>query len=651
MDDRKIGGQNLNLHNAPGHNLGYTPLDEDITLADPDAVQMDIAGAGGGNEQNLTGDQARADDQTLVDDQTLMDDQTLVDPMGMGVPAIDTTVADPMGMENAADLTQVDAEASTIPVMASSEPPVSAPSLNIPGFTYVDYLGGGGFADVYQYQDALGRDVAVKVLHRDMNERMYENFQQEAALMAKLSSHPNIITIFQFGASSEDRPYLVMEMYPSGSISTQVRQKLYSAQQAMTVGIRIAGAIETAHRMGVLHRDIKPGNILFNQLGHPALTDFGISVSLDSHKAAGGAMSPQWAAPEQFIKTTYEAGGLEHEPQASDHDDSSRKHIDVGPWSDVYSLAATLWASLVGHSPMWVPGGKNDFVHLRSRAQSMGVPPIDRSDVPDDLERVLRIALSKDPTQRYQTALDFARALQRVQAAHNFPITPVEVLSEDGEVKGADSGLSEIAQKRVRSRMAHEAADAPNSSLAPPPPNSAGTLGMGTGQPMNSAHMAYGNLPMNAYSPMPGMGFAGAAYPQPSAPSRQRSMVPFIVGAGIGLVVLIVGIVAAVLFARNSEDAGNGSSDTLSSTVPSVVSLTGAINGDTATFSWGNPDQAPGDTYEYEIDNSSGDDSKGTVEESTVTVKALDEGRTCITVVLVRADGRQGEAERACAEE
>lgn len=288
----------------------------------------------------------------------------------------------------------------------------------IPGCEYVDRCGGGGFADVLRYRDSLGRDVAVKVLRQGLDEKAIGGFKQEAMLMAKLSNHPNIVSIYQFDVDGNGRPYLIMEMYPSGSLADDIRRKVYTPAQVLAVGIQLCGAIETAHRMGVLHRDIKPANILFNDFGRPALTDFGISVAVDQDNPMGNAMSPQWAPPEQFSASTGK----------------------IGTWSDVYSLAATLWAALAGHSPMWVSGQSNDAAHLRSRAETMPVPPLDREDVPPQLEQVLRVAMSKRPEQRYASALEFARALQAIQTSLSFGVTQVDVLSDaSGRKSEADT--------------------------------------------------------------------------------------------------------------------------------------------------------------------------------------------------------------------
>ena len=291
--------------------------------------------------------------------------------------------------------------------------PPRKPAPEIPGFTLIDWLGGGGFADVFRYHDhSLDREVAIKVLHRGgSTDRARQAFRTEASLMAKLSSHPNIVSVFQMGVADDGRPFLVMEMCATQHLGDTSSRRPYSPAKAMELGIQIAGAVETAHRLGILHRDIKPSNIMFTAFGRPALTDFGISISLDQGASAQLAMSPLWAPPEQFGSS---AGS-------------------IGPWSDVYSLSATVWALMVGHSPMYLPGESNDRLNLEARIRTMQVPRTLRPDVPEELERVLAVGMAKEAHARFQTAIEFARALQSVQGVINQPVTSIDVFTEPGQ--------------------------------------------------------------------------------------------------------------------------------------------------------------------------------------------------------------------------
>ena len=160
----------------------------------------------------------------------------------------------------------------------SSKRPV-APPPRIQGFTYISLLGSGGFSDVYLYeQDRPRRKVAVKVLLSDLKtEGARRRFESEANLMAQLSSHPYIVTIFEAEVTDDGHSYLAMEYCSRPSLDVRYRRQRFSVDEVLAVGIQVASAVETAHRAGIAHRDIKPANILVTDYNRPALTDFGIS--------------------------------------------------------------------------------------------------------------------------------------------------------------------------------------------------------------------------------------------------------------------------------------------------------------------------------------------------------------------------------------
>jgi serine/threonine protein kinase len=145
-----------------------------------------------------------------------------------------------------------------------SQPPI------LPGFSYIHVLGSGGFADVFLYEQNMPRrQVAVKVMLAEVvNDQVRQMFQAEANLMAQLSSHPSILTVYQASVSSDGRPYLVMEMC-SSSLSQRYRAERLPVAEVLRIAVKIGSAIETAHMAGVLHRDIKPSNILLTAYGHP----------------------------------------------------------------------------------------------------------------------------------------------------------------------------------------------------------------------------------------------------------------------------------------------------------------------------------------------------------------------------------------------
>ena len=147
--------------------------------------------------------------------------------------------------------------------------------------------------------------------------------------MGRLSGHPNIVTILQVGATASGRPYIVMPYYPKNSLEALIRDHgPLDWVETLSVGVKLAGALDAAHRTGTLHRDVKPGNILLSDYGEPQLTDFGIARIAGGFQTSTGVItgSPAFTAPEV----------LEGNPPT--------------PASDVYSLGATLFCALTGHA-------------------------------------------------------------------------------------------------------------------------------------------------------------------------------------------------------------------------------------------------------------------------------------------------------------
>ncbi|MFE6963665.1 serine/threonine-protein kinase [Agromyces sp. NPDC057679] len=286
--------------------------------------------------------------------------------------------------------------------------PSTPPTL--PGFEFIRVLGSGGFADVFLYEQNMPRRlVAVKVLLAGVvNDDLRQMFQAEANLMAQLSSHPSILTVYQASVAADGRPYLVME-YCSASIGQRYRAVQLPLGEVLSIGVRIASAVETAHRSGVLHRDIKPSNILTTAYGHPVLSDFGIAATLGQAETADPVgLSIPWSAPEVL-----------------------RDEISGTVASEVWSLGATVYSLLAGRSPFEVIGGDNQAQALITRISKGKLPPTGRVDVPASLEAVLARAMSKQPKARQSGALEFIRDLQAVEEELGLPQTPIEVAMDD----------------------------------------------------------------------------------------------------------------------------------------------------------------------------------------------------------------------------
>jgi serine/threonine protein kinase len=263
----------------------------------------------------------------------------------------------------------------------------------IPGLTYKGFLGTGGFADVYLYESTSPvRDVAVKVLHpRVMNQQQKKRFSDEANTMAALE-HPYIVRVYSSGETVDGRPYIEMAYYPNPNLAQTVAHQTLSVPAVLRLGVQLASAIEAAHQVGLLHRDIKPANVLIDRFGDPALSDFGVASFLYRADEAEASLSVPWAPPEAIFSTA-----------------------PLDPRCDIYSLAATLWHLLVGHSPFEVPGGDNRANAMMTRVRDLPLPSTGRGDVPASLERLLRQAMSKEARQRPASAQGFAQVLNTIE--------------------------------------------------------------------------------------------------------------------------------------------------------------------------------------------------------------------------------------------
>lgn len=297
----------------------------------------------------------------------------------------------------------------------ASRLPSAPPGLS--GFTYVRPLGTGGFADVFLFEQNLPRrPVAVKVLLEDIvDENLLRMFNAEADVMARLSAHPSILTIYEASISADGRPYLVMEYCPT-SLTNRYRREVIPVAEVLQLGVKIGSALETAHRSGLLHRDIKPSNILITTFGSPVLSDFGIAASISARTGADEvfAMSVPWSAPE--IVDERVAGSVA---------------------AEVWGLGATVYSLLAGRSPFERAGsGQNSRDQLKARIRKAAYTPIGRPDVPPRLEQVLAKAMSREPGQRHASAAEFAHDLQLVQHEMGAPHTPMEVAVDEWAAAG-----------------------------------------------------------------------------------------------------------------------------------------------------------------------------------------------------------------------
>ncbi len=475
-------------------------------------------------------------------------------------------------------------------------PPSPPPELD--GYTVTRLLGSGGFADVYLYEQRLPRrPVAVKVLVPGAADgELLAQFDAEANLMAALSTHPAIVTIHQAGIAADGRPYLVMEYCSRPNLSVRYRAERMSVAEVLRIGVRLSGAVETAHRAGILHRDIKPANVLTTDFGHPALTDFGISVhsappsfgasamaEVAPPSAAGTVgMSIPWTAPEVFAEGT---GGDER--------------------ADIYALAATLYTVLARRSPFDRPGGPNGSADLINRIRSSPVPPIGRPDVPASLERVLARAMDKNPAARYRTALDLARALQQVETELRLAPTPVDVLDEDpdaAELLGSDPvGGPGTPATRIRSLTVVDPATRADSArtAAGRPAGPEDTTRRIAPRRRRPGLRAAADVAARTTAGEPGHDLPGRCWPPSCRPPRHPvRWLPILIGGGV-----LVAAAALVLAGhrhqrhrsaqrtrnpRYHHPVGGGSTRSALS-FRSPTHLSGAAQGARVVFTWDEP--------------------------------------------------------------
>ena len=543
--------------------------------------------------------------------------------------------------------------------MSSKRTPAPPPQL--PGFTFLEVLGSGGFADVYLFEQHLPRrKIAVKVLLPEkMAGASTEQFTAEANVMALLSTHPAIVTIYQAGVSDDHRPYLAMEYCPKPNLQVRSRAAALSVAEALRIGIQVAAAVETAHRAGILHRDIKPANILVTEYNRPALTDFGIATTAGSVDPSSG-MSIPWSPPESFADVP-----------------------EFGVRSDVWALGATVFTLLAGRSPFEVPGGRNGGAELIQRIEGQPLARLERADAPESLQLVLERSMSKRPADRYESAVAFARALQKVQIELAHSVTPIDILDDSPDSDDEDDDDGELtrvrgivsidpqttpAAGRTRERMVDFAPPAAGTTTTPPDetvarvavpryvePDVAATV-VRSSPPSSPPIVPVGPSPTGAAAAEAFVAApSGAAPPVPDGPTGPRSRAGLWIGlAAAATVLAVVGVVAgASLLAPQSRPTPTTPAvvepqDPVDGFVPPVADLTGTVEGDRAVFTWTNPEPAEGDGYVWYPYTLEGEGEQGLVDTETVSLPVDASGRTCIAVSLRREDGTTGDELRAC---
>src|SRR6478609_3714734 len=273
-------------------------------------------------------------------------------------------------------------------------------------------VGVGAFGAVYRCQQrSLERTVAVKVLTTDLDTDNVERFVREQRAMGKLCGHPNIVNIFDVGTTTSGRPFIVMQYHPRDSL----RARIHSVGpltwvETLHIGVKIAGALETAHRLGTLHRDIKPANILLTEYGEPQLADFGIARMAGGFETATGVIngSPAYTAPEV----------------------------------------------LLGRSPTPAFERRSGELVVAQFLRVAAEPTTARDlvQIPDDVSAAIGHAMESNPDDRPTTAADFGNKLRHIQSRHGLTVDDMDVPT-GGDGRGARGSSPVRTPKAQASRV------------------------------------------------------------------------------------------------------------------------------------------------------------------------------------------------------
>ena len=331
-------------------------------------------------------------------------------------------------------------------------------------YRLVELLGQGGMATIYRARDAqLDRDVAVKLLRPEFGRDpdFLARFRDEAKAAASLS-HPNIVAVFDFGEEQSD-PYIVMELIDGQDLSSILRENgPLPPRQAARVSAEVAKALQAAHVRGIVHRDVKPSNILVGRDGRVKVADFGIARALDDAQVTlpGVTMgSVHYFSPEQ-------ARG-EPATQAS----------------DIYSLGIVLYESLTGQRPFSGDGAA--AVALARLTTTPPLPSAIRSGVPAPLDQIVQRAMALDPAARYASAASMASALEGWLADPATPTTAAVAGAAGAAAAVGAAATVASAQARPNAvpyppdayaRSAPPAAPVTTTGTPPPPPSADGEV-------------------------------------------------------------------------------------------------------------------------------------------------------------------------------
>ncbi len=323
---------------------------------------------------------------------------------------------------------------------AQSRPPEQEPSVGHPGrigrYRIERILGKGAFGTVYQgYDEGLKRPVAIKVPHRHLvgSPKDIDQYFDEAQVVARLN-HVNIVRVYDVGRTEDGLCYVVSEFIAGSNLESKISEKPLPHRESAGLVMAIAEALHHAHEHTVVHRDVKPANIVIDTTGKPYLADFGLALKEEDFAGGpSGAGTPAYMSPEQA---------------------RGEGHLVDGR-ADIFSLGVVFYELLTATRPF----GGSSTAEILERVRSLEPRPprqVDHS-IPKELERICLKALSKPARDRYTTALDMAEDLGHF-LAQTAAVKPVDAAKVEIQVAGLDSGKPvKIVPKGLRSFDAQDA--------------------------------------------------------------------------------------------------------------------------------------------------------------------------------------------------
>jgi len=374
-------------------------------------------------------------------------------------------------------------------------------------YKILDKIGEGGMAIVYKaYQESLGRYAAIKVLRAELarDEEFVSRFRREALAVAQLN-HPNILHVYDAGVANGVY-YMAMGFVDGGSLKDMIAQGPVEPAYAASIGAQLADALDYAHKQGIVHRDVKPSNVLMTRDGRPMLTDFGIAKALYESAAltrTGISIgTPEYMAPEQ----------IQGQP--------------VDGRTDIYALGIVLYEMVTG----WAPFSTPTPVATLYKQVNEPPPPLHQVNVnvPDWLEGVVGKTLAKRPEARYQQAADLAAAL-RSRAVGGAPPVGAAIAAAAPILAAAEGRPPSKAAEPVKSE-GKVAASKP--AVTPVPAKSAA------------------GRPDAAVAPLPGV-------PAQEVRKKRGLAVPILIGAIALLVIALAAGGVYLAMGGGGDDGGN----------------------------------------------------------------------------------------------